>query len=508
MKNSSVDKSQQNKKNMAAERKKIVARSMRDFEAISRQIVRFGRMAPENLMAHMRTHKEDLFCNVPHSSGNGTIICGAIAQQKFTNLVDRVIEFEPLLARRVSHNKVREHLIEFFVQQVLKEKQALSHVTTESILNEVAEKAKKTLKVTEHFLPCVLFHNGGPNEFSVGPVKFTRRIKFFGRIKNNLRRSTLLDIENHIALVASAAAKGYPADRLATTEQSEKIVRSILARTLKTYHLYPWIAQVKIIDCDKQVSDELARQTVEAALHVVRLLLGANVTSRVRLAWSRGDALRTAGMWEDESGAIHTNISSGSLGPVGMENWHDGLMQIDGHELHILGSALSALANPRPIFHLHQRILDSIHWFGDAATELEPTSRIIKYTSGIERLLFGKYKPGSKVALAKRLSAICAAFGCDEKNTIYHDALNVYETRSALLHGELSPRHENAIKFAHLAEDLCRLCILCTSQLFPAILQKNGEVNSEQLENIMEEISKDAATALSKFGTISEKVTC
>ena len=81
--------------------KKIVARSQRDLEFICRQILRFTRMQPKELFAHIRKHREDAFCIIPHPGG-GHLQCGALGWEKFSSLVDRVIDFEPMLARRVA----------------------------------------------------------------------------------------------------------------------------------------------------------------------------------------------------------------------------------------------------------------------------------------------------------------------------------------------------------------------------------------------------------------------
>jgi hypothetical protein len=189
------------------------------------------------------------------------------------DLVEQVIALEPALSKRVKAEHVRKSLAETFVKHVLRDRRQIDPTTTELILNEVATTRLAGVGVTDHFLPCVLFHSGGPDEFEVGIVKFTRTSK--------------------------------------------------------------------------------------------------------------------------------------------------------------LGSAISAISNLTSTGHLHQRMIDAIHWFGDAATEFEATSRIIKYISGIERLLFGKFKYGErKTKFANRLTAMCRTFGYDRENRVHGQALSVYEVRS------------------------------------------------------------------------------
>lgn len=477
--------------------KKIVARSQRDLEFICRQILRFTRMQPKELIAHVQKHREDMFCTIPHPNG-GHLQCSALGWRKFSALADRVIDFEPKLARRVEPEQVKKAVIDAFVQRVLKEKRELNLETCEQILRDVAEKSRKSLQDTEHYLPCVLFLRGGPDEFSIGPVTFVRRIKFFRDRRQALRQSAVKNEAAHIEQVNEAVEHGFPRERAASTDLSRKFVRGLQARAIKTYRGYPWVACVRVVNCDHETSKRLAANVVETALHVIRIFLGAARTKRVRLAWSRGDALRTAGLWSDSEGVIHTRIGSQSIGPVGFENWHDGLIQNGGYELKIFSSALVPLADPKKTSQLHARFIDAINWFGDAATDTEPTASVVKYVSSIERLLFGEYERGRKKAFANRAEKIFKAFNCEDSERTYADALNVYAVRSALLHGASSPRDADARKLVVVAEELARLCLFCVAQLYPMMKCAYKDLEPEKLEKVMKMIEREGLEPLAR----------
>lgn len=452
-------------------------------------------MQPKDLFAHMRKHREDTFCTIPHPGG-GHLQCSALGWKKFSSLVDRVIDFEPKLARRVEPERVKRTVIDAFAQRVLKEKRELDLETCEQILQDVAEKSRKSLQDTEHYLPCVLFLHGGPDEFIIGPVTFVRRIKFFRDRKQALRRSAVRNEAAHIEQVNDAVERGFPRERAATTEQSRKLVRGLQARAIKTYRGYPWVARVRIVNCDPETSKRLAAKAVETALHVIRIFLGADHTKRARLAWSRGDALRTAGLWADSEDVIHVQIGSQSIGPVGFENWHDVLIQDGGHELKIFGSALTPLVDPKEISQLHARFIDAINWFGDAATDTEPAASVVKYVSSIERLLFGEYERGRKEAFATRLKTIFKAFDCDGGEHAHADALKVYIVRSALLHGASSPRDTEAQRLAVVSEKLARLCLFCAAQLYPMMMHAHKDLEPKKLEEVMKQIEEDGLEPL------------
>lgn len=490
--------------------KKTVARSQRDLEFICRQILRFKRMQPKELFVHIRKHREDAFCTIPHPGG-GHLQCGALGWEKFSSLVDRVIDFEPKLARRVEPERVKKAVIDAFSQRILKEKRELDLETCEQILRDVAKKSRKSLQDTEHYLPCVLFLRGGPDEFSIGPVTFVRRNKFFRDRKQALQRSAVRNEAAHIEQVNDAVKRGFPRERAATSEQSRKLARNLQAGAIRTYRGYPWVARARIVNCDHETSKKFAAKAVETALHVIRIFLGAGHTKRVRLAWSRGDALRTAGLWADSEDVIHVQLGSQSIGPVGFENWHDVLIQDGGHELKIFGSALAPLVDPKEITQLHARFIDAINWFGDAATDTEPTASVVKYVSSIERLLFGEYKRGRKgeyeprrtKAFANRLKTIFKAFDCDGGEHAHSDALRVYKVRSALLHGASSPRDIAAQRLAVVAEKLARLCLFCAAQLYPMMMHAHKDLEPKKLEEVMKQIEEDGLEPLAQAASWS-----
>jgi len=202
----------------------------------------------------------------------------------------------------------------------------------------------------------------------------------------------------------------------------------------------------------------------------MRIFLGADRTKQLRLAWSRGDALRVAGMWSDADDLIQVSVGSRGIGPVGFENWHDALTQNGGLDLQVFGSALYPLADTMETFHLHERFIDAINWFGDAATDPEASASVVKYTSAIERLFFGKFhskhdeqKLTHKQIFASRVKHVFVAFNCDDVRTD-ENANKVYNARSELLHGSSSPRGEQISEQAKIAEELSRpVHIMCSS---------------------------------------------
>jgi len=204
-------------------------------------------------------------------------------------------------------------------------------------------------------------------------------------------------------------------------------------------------------------------------------------------------------MWANSDGIFHVGIGSRADGQVGGENWYEGLTQAGGFELKTFGSALTLLVRCAPIRHIHQRFIDSVNWFGDAATDPEPTASIVKYVSAIERAVFGSWQQGRTKDFASRLEALWKEYDCDGQKTVGAEAREIYEARSRLLHGAVSPRDAGVERLAVLAEKISRLTILCVLQLYPMMIKAYGDPDPEQLEEVMKRMRREGLGWLAKI---------
>lgn len=476
-------------------RKQLISQSQRDIETICRQVLRFLKMSPKEQISCFKQNPLDALCEIKLSNGKGNLICGPIAKERLYRLAERVIDFEPTLTHRISIESLKKIVSDEFAKSILEEGCEINASTTEQLLVDSANKAKQSLQITEHYLPCVLFHNGGPNEFEIGPVTFSRTAIFFRKHKQSIKKSVEHSINANIAHTNKLVEQGFSRERLATPAQSRQWIRNLKARAIRNYRCYPWVASVRIVNCDQSVSEERASQLVDIALNVIRIFLGADNTKRLRLACSKGDAQRTAHMWSGDD-LLHVKVSSRGMGQVGFNNWHEALTEDGGRELlGVFGSALIQLADPMEPSGLHERFIDAINWFGDAAIDTRAATSLVKYTSAIERLYFGKRHDRHAKVFGRRVSDVLDAFGCGDKHT-YDKSVVVYDARSKLLHGAISPRSEQVRKQAREAENIARMSVLCAARLYPMILLVYTDADPATLEKIMGRISSEGVNWL------------
>ena len=199
---------------------------------------------------------------------------------------------------------------------------------------------------------------------------------------------------------------------------------------------------------------------------------------------------------------IHASVSMRAFGPVGINNWHEALMR-GSYELKVLGSVLRSIVDPIDSHLLHHRLIDAITWFGDAATDSNTSSSIVKYVSAIERLFFGKFEAGRTRAFAIRVKSVFEAFNYNGYQFVYDQALAVYKTRSALVHGEHLPIEDKANEIACLAAELSRMSILCSAQIFPMMSHAFESPDTAKLEEVMKRISLEGLDWLAKASGFS-----
>ncbi|XJP24077.1 hypothetical protein ACF8J8_01905 [Klebsiella pneumoniae] len=171
-------------------------------------------------------------------------------------------------------------------------------------------------------------------------------------------------------------------------------------------------------------------------------------------------------------------------------------------ELDILGSALIPIVNPVETTHLHQRLIDAINWFGDAVTDPNIHSSIVKYVSAIERLFFGKFEAGRTKLFGGRVRDVLKAFSCDEGDRVYSQALELYKTRSTLVHGEQFRTEDESFNIINLASELSRMCLLCSAQLYSMMLQAFENPDSAKLEEIMKRINDEGLNWLAEAAAL------
>jgi Apea-like HEPN len=473
---------------------KIFREVSRDLDSLGRQIARFQKMSAQQQISHGKKRPEDFWCEIPHPSGKGYVTCGPDGWKKILHLSDLVFRYKPDLAPRLSRNMVVNCVSQIYSELILANKKDVGEDMAGIFLNAVCARIESTLVTIECHFPCVLFYGGKTEKFSVGPVTFQRTREFFRESKDALK----------IGLVAASATAAGSASSWATNGRAQDTwtgrLRQMYAITYRDYRAYPWVASVRMNGFPEEMAKQKSVQIVNLALSVMRIVVGAKLTSGIGVARGLLEARRSSSLWRDSEGKMHVGISSKMLGPVSLRGWEDMLKPPLCSYLFMLGESLRALADGFVVSHGHQRLIDAVSWYGDAAGDPQYSSKIIKYVSSIETLVIGtRQQGGTKKAFKDRLSALFDHFDCDEMGDIENRSSALYEIRSKALHGGLHRRSEELVRYASEAEEMARMCLLCMSQVCPMIEYASGDIDAEKWEELMQRIQREGVDWLASL---------
>ncbi|MFC3278315.1 hypothetical protein ACFOHQ_13995 [Xanthomonas fragariae] len=162
---------------------KTLREAVRDLQFIGKQIAQFEKLSFKQLTSHMRSCKADMWCELEHPNKGNPIVCGAAAWAKFTHLVDLICSERPEFARRVGRPALHKAIKRGYVSLVLDLGKPISNLLAKELLEFACGEAGKSIRDSEHSIPCDLFAAGFVEKFQVGPVEFMRRQLFFESVR-------------------------------------------------------------------------------------------------------------------------------------------------------------------------------------------------------------------------------------------------------------------------------------------------------------------------------------
>ncbi|RTY01681.1 hypothetical protein EJ576_08800 [Pseudomonas sp. C 49-2] len=421
---------------------------------IEAQIVRFNRMSFEELKKYQAANRYSSFYHLTSPSGK-YLPYGEIGNDCFNELCELILKYDAGLKGKFSFDLTKKTLQSIFVDFFVKDLKAVERESCEPYFIKVICAMVSTAREFEHHVPCNFFVFDSPDTFWIGPVKFTKTEVFLQVFKNSLNEDS-------------------QGETLSTLDYYE-------GRSMEYYREFPWVASVKVGQCDFETSYEWALFHCNTALNVTRVLFGANSTKWVRLGYDLGSPLSSAKIWSEDS-KIKCSIASRVRAPTGPTNWYDFLNNEALEIKHILGSVISHTSKFGQYSELSNRLLDAVNWFGDAAKESSPAASVLKYVTAIERLYFGSFSSSFKKRFVSRVSKVLVDFECHCASGSDSVLNEVYEARSTLVHGAVSPSLGDVMWPNWKAEEIASQCIFCAIQLYGLFSETLYPQSSQELE--------------------------
>jgi hypothetical protein len=426
-------------------------------------------MPVTDLFSHLENNKRDRLCSVPHPNGHGILICGRDAIERFIQLAERHLiaqKVEKKVDLEVFTNAITDEL----VQRFLKETREIERKSVDRMLSAALKKVKAKHQSLTHFIPCVVVFESDPKEFQIGPVHFIWMEKFLNDKKEEIEKERERIRLDHIRRCEETVADGRPAQEVATPEISSKIANQLVDGLIEYFSDFKWMTTVTVPECDKTVSRERAEIAVEAALDVLKLFLGTSYGTTLRQGHSRGIPRQTANLTHEADGALHISIGWGAKDAMVGPGWFNAITEPDSFYFKAAGTALYACIDPEQSSDLNQRFLDALTWYGQAIWEQMPSAQIIKYVAALERLTVTKKVDDLTKTVSRRTATLLNHGGSKEDfDRSYEKAKKIYDFRSGLMHGSLSPFDKKLMAIAPLAERIARDTLLRSLDLFVSL---------------------------------------
>ncbi len=471
--------------------------NLADIEFICERVIWSLKLKPEELMQHVREHRMDAFHTIPNPKNGGMIIIGREAAQRFSDIATRFLASQPDKKARANHTEFVEKLRNEFSRRFLQDGREVDQANVDRMISAAYKAAARDFEAARHFIPCALFFSEGVKSFDVGPVKFVHESEFFASNKDEFANLPEKIKSRHQARVAAEIEKGFPAANAASAEQSAKLANHLVDGLLTSFREFNWFAVVDVPPCEAKVSYERALFAVKGALNIIKLLLGAQYTYRLRTAEDHGHAVKAAKLKRKADGELEISLSTTPTDNTVGENWLQALTNQSGSFFALAAHVLTQCAGLDKPPHLCARFIDALYWFGDAIAERSPAAKIVKFVSAIERIAgtglendsTGKPRGVTDIVTVRAAILHSNATGvsfADSKREI----AQIYDCRSDLVHGSISPFDESVAAQVVKTHEGTRMIVLVALDFFNSIGLDDATLTEKDLRRRYQELEK------------------
>lgn len=393
--------------------------------------------------------------------------CGWAARTRFDEIVRFARERHADVGRDASWDTVSKAVVYAFVDRFVERGQALTNGSLSSMIDGACKHVRGKLEDYTLIVPCRLWSQGEPDEIPVGPVTFRRAERFFAdeTIKLGGHKSTFDKLPEEAAAFARESG---------------------------------WVAIVALPHVDAEVAAVRAANAIDAAINVLRILLGPERTRRCRRAESWGPPGKHSYFRLMPDRSLSVTFTWGGREDLMWENWSE--FVFGGQAELILvwaGAAVHGLTDPQRCLLMQQRFLDAMKWYGDAVSEHSLAARIAKCVFAWERLVVASDRPPppgitQTQIVSERTARLCEYVRGDKGVELRKRIRELYDVRSRLAHGSQSPWKEEALqRFSASCEELTARALIGSLRHYLAL--KQGAGIDEELEASFED--RDAASA-------------
>ena len=442
--------------------------NVEDVRFVLSRIEWFATQPVETVRAHFRTHKMDGLCTVPHPSGKGTgFICGREAYLRINALGERFLACHRDKAAKVRLQEYTQELRAELVRRFIKESEPVERKNVDRMLSTAYRRISHRFEGLVHYIPCSVFLARRPAEFEVGPVRFMLRSKFEDAYGAEIeaRREALA---SEMLEDARAMAEQSPTAAIdVSPAHYERLADSITSRMTGFFQRFDWVAIVEIPECDERTSERRALLAVEAALDMLKLLIGQSHTYKLGTAYGPRPNADSATLSRSPDGDLRISVSMGYQGNVIDNDWLSIILEQGRFYFETGVQTIGAIVDPNTATYLKLRFLDALRWYGEGVCENSLGAQVIKFVTAIEAMtVTGKERNergeerGVTEIVTNRTTALSWHPCWKTRGKRVNEIGAVYDCRSRLVHGTMSPNDESLEEMAWKAEEIAQSALL------------------------------------------------
>ncbi|MBZ5726710.1 MAG: hypothetical protein LAP87_17155 [Acidobacteriia bacterium] len=373
----------------------------RDYEFIVAEIQRFQKLSRQEQWEYWKAHPWDALGGVKTPAG-GVVYFTRDARTRFHQITERGLRAMASAAERHNTEKVYEELPRHLVK-LLVEGSEITAKNAHDVFDGAIRNLEAKFVEQTHYVPCAVVMHRVRDVFTIGPVTFILRERFFRENERAIRE---------------AAERWNPS-----------ISADIFNRTQSFYTDFMWIARITVPPCDASVSHRRAHLGIQKALDVFKLIVGSGRAGNVKMAHDIALPQRPWELTSTPAEGFDIRSSGTSHDAVVNDEWYQQVTAFP--EWPLFEGALSEYwSHWGDHNELLARLMDALSWHSDAISERDLGARIIKFWTAIERLL----STSAKCNLAARLAVLSA----DSADGFEHCAKKystLYQRRSEIVHG-------------------------------------------------------------------------
>jgi hypothetical protein len=471
-----------------------------DMEFILSELTRLATMNVSQLKAHFEVHPEDHFHDLRMSDGSLRTSSAAISR-KFQEIAVRSSEKDPE-QHTYDLNSLVEKLKSEFVLRLIELRGELNKKTTDKIVGKALAKLKKDRKTITHFVPCEFLYRKKPELFQIGPVIFRTSENFFAKFGERIEanRQSEQDRVRELWRKNPDEYKFGPEGPRVTYDDVLNAESKLANKFEDFYKELGWVAEVQVPTSLPEVSFRKANLAIEAALDVLKLLLGEQSGKQFRIGYDKGHRPESSMMSINEDNEIELSWKIGGYGSVSWDSWYEDITKDNALDLKLAGTALTYFLRPTGNYPLVEKWLGALHWYGQGVTETSNSARIVKFVAALEQVTVAKKSHLTDITdtVTTRTKFLCyESIPKAERDFAFAQIDRLYRLRSELLHGQISPNDKKVEEVAKAAGRITQQAI-ATALHFYAWVSTQKKDNLGDLESEYERRVSDMYSGLDR----------